>query len=541
MEVTAKRARLAPRKLKLLDLDDDALIMIINRLDHKSKLQMMATCKRFEGLIGHTHQFYKNFKFCYDQEKSQESEDLQQIRRCFQIVEISGKAARSLEKKPLRQSVLDFLKTIGADILKIKLHNLAFNKAVFLEVMKALTNVRELEISEIKFTETDPDENFVCFELKHLTKLDISHSTGLRFCFDFVPASLKSLKINNWWYRELLVPDLLGKQKHLEELSLDRCTNEEFKFDPENCHIEKLTIDYPRLLNDRAFKQLSEFMKIQESVVELELAIGYNELMEANPNYAGILTHLLNLKSLKKITIDCGNAVDFLEVFSRLKICNPVVNTLTIKSPHHLDADLSSFPKLFPNVTDLKITWPLVSFLGFPFNYFFVDLEPIHSMKMIRKLEIEYASNEMLAQLALKELREFHLTNIVSTEDDIVYENGFVDLSESWTTFVNNNCQLEVLHMPKCEMSVEQLQITLESLPLLKSLEFAVYGCDFVPDDPEFSEDDFKKEQAEEAARLIGEKYDRLEHLKLDVYDDLISATILNYLEEHCPDVKLNK
>jgi hypothetical protein len=63
MENSAKRARLAPRKLKLLDLDDDALIMIIDRLDHNSKMQMRATCKRFEGLIGHTHQFYKNFKF----------------------------------------------------------------------------------------------------------------------------------------------------------------------------------------------------------------------------------------------------------------------------------------------------------------------------------------------------------------------------------------------------------------------------------------------------------------------------------------------
>jgi hypothetical protein len=56
MEVPAKkRARLAPRELKLVDLDDDALIMIVDKLDNKSKLQMMATCKRFEGLIGHSH------------------------------------------------------------------------------------------------------------------------------------------------------------------------------------------------------------------------------------------------------------------------------------------------------------------------------------------------------------------------------------------------------------------------------------------------------------------------------------------------------
>jgi hypothetical protein len=90
-------------------------------------------------------------------------------------------------------------------------------------------------------------------------------------------------------------------------------------------------------------------------------------------------------------------------------------------------------------------------------------------------------------------------------------------------------------------MSVEQLQITLENLPLLKSLEFAVYGCDFVPDDPELSAEDFKKEQAEEVARLIGEKYDSLEHLKLDVYNDLIRTCILNYFDQKYPGVKMNK
>jgi hypothetical protein len=336
-----------------------------------------------------------------------------------------------------------------------------------------------------------------------------------------------------------LDPELLGKQKHLEELSLNYCKIAEFKFDTENCHIKKLTIGYPRLLNDRAFEKFSEFMKIQESVAELELAIGYDELMKYNPSYAGILTHLLNLKSLKKVTIDCRTVEDFLEIFSNLKICNPTVETLTIQSPHHLDADLSSFPQLFPNVTHLKITWPHVSYFEFPFDYFFVDLEPINAMKMVRKLEIEHASNEMLAHLELKEMREFHLTNIVSTEDGRVYENGFVDLSESFSTFVNNNCQLEVLHFTHFCLSLEQLQITLESLPLLKSLEFAVHGCDFVPDDPEYSEN--KKEQAEEVAKLIGEKYDRLEHLKLTVYDDLIRTCILNYFEKHCPGVELNK
>jgi hypothetical protein len=68
MEVPAKRVRLSPRELKLLDLDEDALIIIIDELDHKSKLQMMATCKRFDELIRLTN-FTKTSSFASPREK----------------------------------------------------------------------------------------------------------------------------------------------------------------------------------------------------------------------------------------------------------------------------------------------------------------------------------------------------------------------------------------------------------------------------------------------------------------------------------------
>jgi hypothetical protein len=119
MEVPAKRARLTPRELKLLDLDDDALIMIIDKLDHKAKKQMMATCKRFEGLIGSTHQFYKNFKLRYNHERGDETRYMLKIRRRFVNMEISGGTEREIEQN-LGPSVLEFLSKVGADVLKIK-------------------------------------------------------------------------------------------------------------------------------------------------------------------------------------------------------------------------------------------------------------------------------------------------------------------------------------------------------------------------------------------------------------------------------------
>jgi hypothetical protein len=539
MEVPAKRARLAPRDLKLLDLDDDVLMMIINKLDHKSKLQMMASCKRFEGLIGQTHQFYKNFKFRLDQQKflkTEETRYLDKIRRRFGIVEISsGTDSYSYRQKSLKSPILEFFSKVGADILKIKLAKLFFFKSDFCRLMKFLPKTAELEIKGLQFcTESDPEEIFEDFKLQHLTTLEISQSTNLDFFAAFVPSSLKILKLiqtNN----KLWVAELLGKQKDLKELNLEDCKIDDFKFDPENCHIEKLEICGLEFQNESAFEKFSDFMKIQESVTEFKLFINKKELTKPNRNYSGALTNLLSLKSLKKFTFGCYNDELILEVLSNLKVCNPVVETLIIIDPPHEGADLTSLPKLFPYITDLKITWK--DFYFYRDYPYFVDLQPINSMKMIRKLEIEYASDEMLAQLTLKELREFHLKKIASTDGE---EDEFS--LENWTTFINNNCQLEVLHMSECKMSVEQLQVTMENLPLLKSLEFTVYGCDWL-----FflrilnSAEEYKKDQAEKTAKLIGENYDRLEHLKLEFDDDLIRTTILNYLESHYRGVKLNK
>jgi hypothetical protein len=76
--------------------------------------------------------------------------------------------------------------------------------------------------------------------------------------------------------------------------------------------------------------------------------------------------------------------------------------------------------------------------------------------------------------------------------------------------------------MPRCESSLQHLLVTLEGLPLLKSLETNVNGSTFaVPVD--MSQSDLaeymansRKEQTEKAAKLIEENYARFEHLKVD-------------------------
>ncbi len=180
-----------------------------------------------------------------------------------------------------------------------------------------------------------------------MTKLEIS-STNPKFFDPLVPSSVKILRYSNGNWD----PDLLEKQKQLEELSLRGCVIQDFQYDPDNCHIEKLEICFLDFANGRAFEKFSDFMKIQESVTELEFGI-----YEVNPmNHAGLLTHLLNLKTLKKVTFHCDYEEGTLTILSSLKVCNPAVETLIIVKPP-FEANLKSISKFFPNTTDLKATW----------------------------------------------------------------------------------------------------------------------------------------------------------------------------------------
>ncbi len=120
-----------------------------------------------------------------------------------------------------------------------------------------------------------------------------------------------------------------------------------------------------------------------------KFGFGFGDDGSKYKNYTELLIDMLGLKTLKKVTIDCEFEEDTLRVLSNLKVCNPAVDTLVLVKPL-LDADLKIFPKFFPNVTDLEITWFSNSdedHVGWDFfDYSFeMDLSPINSMKQIRK------------------------------------------------------------------------------------------------------------------------------------------------------------
>jgi hypothetical protein len=220
------------------------------------------------------------------------------------------------------------------------------------------------------------------------------------------------------------------------------------------------------------------------------------------------------------------------------------------------ETDLQKLAQFFPNVTVLHISWND----DLRDNNLSIDLRPINSMGKLRKFETNYMSEEMFAQLESNQMQEFRMTFQVNPfpnytraafMDDSFEEPLPNEILESrsanWKKFVNNNCQLQVLDLPDTKIHLELLRITLEKLPLLKSLRITVDGCNYSlaqyhreyehSIDFEEYQEAYVLEQAKKTAKLIKKHYDRFDLLELKLEDD--GEHVVEYLKKFYPKVKI--
>jgi hypothetical protein len=311
-EVPAKRRKLAHRELELLDLDDDALIEIIEKLEHKSKMQLMLTCKRFEGLIGNTFQFYRKYKLLLNEEMMPIASHYCsnfKIRRNFGYVVLTAKL-----KNNYRSQVFEIIKNIGESIIEIDMSDtqkikegcfrqigeLHVNEADFLKLMRLMPSLRELSTEGwVKAGALSVQLSDVDFQLKRLKSfsgsIDLGNLTAL------IPSSLTSL----YFYpvTDSSMAEILARQQELVNFSLYNLKINEFNYQPSNCRIKQLGIHNPVFPIKSEFQKFSNFMKIQKCVEDLNFIISKNDLKNNN-DYTEILTHLLSLKTLKKLVIE---------------------------------------------------------------------------------------------------------------------------------------------------------------------------------------------------------------------------------------------
>jgi hypothetical protein len=170
-------------------------------------------------------------------------------------------------------------------------------------------------------------------------------------------------------------------------------------------------------------------------------------------------------------------------------------------------------------------------------------LHAINSMRKIRKLEINRMSEEKLVQLKLYELQELIISEQCTfiVYNLVMNQTTFWNRLHNWRTFTTNHSRLEVLHMRKSKVSIELLQITLENLPLLKSLELTVarYNFAFIERFNNNYLAQYKKEQMEKVAKLFGENYGRFKHLLVRILTTVDGKHMANYLKKNYPNVQI--
>jgi hypothetical protein len=550
MASPAKRVRLATGELELLDLDDDVLIEIIDKLDHESKMQLTGTCKRFEGLVGTTFQFYKNFRLELSKKIIPiEPHYCKNIRRKFGTVMLDGDLDGIYGSE-----IVEIIKNIGANVLKLGFQNFEVMDVDFLKLIRFMPALRELStfgselvIHKSEATPIQPSD--VDFKL---TRLKVRSNLDLGNFYKLIPnSSMSKLEFYGGENRigGSTIAEILSNQKNLEILILYDHDFNVFEYHPSNCHIKLLQISDLTFPVKSGFEKFSDFIKIQQSVTNLLIKVSEDE-MKRN-DYMEMLTHLLSSNPLYRLFIQCKLSNKFITKFSKINICNPTLKNLIIADPS--PEDLKILPTLFPNVTDLTIHREEDELDP---DDFYMDLKSINSMKKLKKFEMDYLTEEMFAELELNELQEFRMTEDASpfTEysgfwnefsNELVDNEILEDRSTNWRTFVNNNRQLVILDMSESTFPVELLQITLENLPLLKRLRGGVSGFNFSSAKyrPEYTFEDYLKlyikKQAKKTAKLIGENYDRLEHFLLILYEG--GWHIAKYLKKYYPNVRIEK
>jgi hypothetical protein len=235
----------------LLDLDNDALIHILEYLDKSSKLQLMGACKRFEHLIGTTPQFYRDFKLTLNAEflsKADNCRALINIRRYFKLLKVVGVDLHTKEDQfEVAQALFN---KIGSKLTEIWFGNgSTLTNEQFLMLMQQAPNLKQLRLDHLEYKTSELGSDAVK-TLQSLGTLHIENVANHEILHLIVPSTLKELTVRtsavpccHFWSQnvcENLSPILL-KTSSLESLNLDGMTFTQFDYNELNFSIKNLT------------------------------------------------------------------------------------------------------------------------------------------------------------------------------------------------------------------------------------------------------------------------------------------------------------
>jgi hypothetical protein len=513
----------------LSELPDEDLIKIFSYLDQKSQFNSMLVCRRFESLIGQTHQFFKNRDLMVlskllgkrrnedpiqtrsSKRKSVVPDNFMPFRRNFGEVKLVAFNFSQANKN--YTPLIENLEVFGSKVSKLWIDISEGYKNRFLDVLRLANNVQELNLYDVRFHYQakskiyQPQLNFP--NLKTLRLIHFDNFEAIQEAFSHV-ASLKHLElrddrwkewINNWEFYQ----PLLFRQSNLRSLELSFLIIKDFEWKELNL-LEKLTLTSVKFPQKEAFDSFTEFIKTLVKVSELKIDMRNDQLKNQN-NYSEILKHVLSLKTLSKLTLFCE---DIGNLISGLQVRNPAVTTLTTNR-------LTVFG-IFPNLQQFNFENSLVG------N---VEITGQICLSSLTEIKIETISFQNLLLIKCPRLKRFAALKIDDYQRD----------STVFESFAQNNPEIEelellgdyeepnfdwILVVPGTNANANDSIQLIKNLPKLRILK--MLPVIFV--------------NTLEIVKLIGENFGKLEHfemalLRLDVVE------VIEYFKKKLPDYKI--
>jgi hypothetical protein len=237
--------------MKLLpDLDDDALIQILEYLDSSSRLQLMGVCKRFEHLIGTTPQFYRDFELTLNDEFLSKADNclaLSNIRRYFKLLKVVG-VDFHMKNHQFKVTQALFNK-IGSNLTEIWIGDgSTLTNEQFLILMQQPSKLKHLRLDclELKTSELGSDAVKI---LQNLETLYIENVTNHDFLHLIVPSTLNELTVKTpevgcgrFWSQSDCqnLSNILLNTNNLQSLSMEGLPLFHFDYNSSNSNIKNL-------------------------------------------------------------------------------------------------------------------------------------------------------------------------------------------------------------------------------------------------------------------------------------------------------------
>jgi hypothetical protein len=534
--------------MNLVDLGDDELIAIFKRVDHKTKLTLMLTCKRFENVIGNYLELFGKFVLNSCKYMNAESPDhvqtLQQMRRHFGTIELFGYDLR-LDTEAYNL-FFQMLKTIGSKLVELIIPGGKICFTSLVNLLKLTPNISKLKIGMDITTRSDSNAQF---KLEKLRRFEFDCSSNIEIFEKIVkPNSLYEIKIfrpkvllarknalsTDYW---TVIPSILSKQEKLVSLKMVGCTIMDFPDSPEIWalkNLQKLSLESLKFPAQKEIENFTKFIKSLDKLTELNLRrleyesddeagvyieesededeSDYEGIFEDPTDFADLLSHLLFLPTLTKLTFNYFNWNQTEKIFN-LKMQNPSVEDLTMNEITDGDTDqYGQYMKIFPNVRKASVFFVGKRTRNENSGEYVVDphadLTPLNSWSLLEELEVQDFNIRMLYQINMKTLRSFKI--------DYDYDNE----PEPWHYFCLNHPQLERFEVGGCMF--KSLPTVVENLPNLKSLILStLYNL-----------------SEKNAIKIIGENCANLEYLEIKLEKMKAEIAAVAVLKEKLPGLR---